>query len=193
MRHALASWEVRDLLLIPSFMFSESAIIKRKPLAATARRVGWVGCNIALNRVPAEARIFLVRTTVASPRRRTGVAPVSDFRISTRVFQDGDRCDACPTQTVITSPEEVRAKYKRVKPLENISVTQRGWTLDVLNAIRRLGKTEFTTADTYAFTRELERLHPDNRHVRDKIRQQLQVLRDLGLLLHVERGIWRLP
>jgi hypothetical protein len=32
----------------------------------------------------------------------------------------------------------------------------------VLNAIRRLGKTEFTTADTYAFTRELERLHPDN-------------------------------
>ncbi|MGD0253732.1 MAG: hypothetical protein ABSC01_13675 [Verrucomicrobiota bacterium] len=43
------------------------------------------------------------------------------------------------------------------------------------------------------FTRELERLHPDNRHVRDKIRQQLQVLRDLGLLLHIERGVWRLP
>jgi len=43
------------------------------------------------------------------------------------------------------------------------------------------------------FTRELEKLHPDNRHVRDKIRQQLQVLRDAGLLLHVERGIWRLP
>jgi hypothetical protein len=26
-------------------MFSESAVIKRKPLAATARRAGWVGCN----------------------------------------------------------------------------------------------------------------------------------------------------
>jgi len=25
------------------------------------------------------------------------------------------------------------------------------------------------------------------------IRQQLQVLRDTGLLLHVERGVWRLP
>ena len=45
MRYALATWEVRDLLLIPSFMFSESAVIKRKPLAATARRAGWVGCN----------------------------------------------------------------------------------------------------------------------------------------------------
>jgi hypothetical protein len=51
----------------------------------------------------------------------------------------------------------------------------------------------FTTTDVYAFERELEKLHPDNRHVRDKIRQQLQVLRDLGLLLHVERGVWRLP
>jgi len=87
----------------------------------------------------------------------------------------------------------VREKFKRVKPLENISVTQRGWTLDVLNAVRTLGKSEFTTADAYAFTRELERLHPDNRHVRDKIRQQLQVLRDTGLLIHLGRGEWRLP
>jgi Dam-replacing HTH domain len=43
------------------------------------------------------------------------------------------------------------------------------------------------------FTRELEKLHPDNRHVKDKIRQQLQVLRDAGLLLQIGRGIWRLP
>jgi len=37
MRHALATWEVRDLLLIPPIMFSESAVIKRhcppKPVA----------------------------------------------------------------------------------------------------------------------------------------------------------------
>jgi type II restriction enzyme len=52
---------------------------------------------------------------------------------------------------------------------------------------------EFTTAEVYIFERELEKLHPDNRHVRNKIRQQLQVLRDLGLLLHIERGVWRLP
>ncbi|MGA3145642.1 MAG: Dam-replacing domain protein [Verrucomicrobiota bacterium] len=77
--------------------------------------------------------------------------------------------------------------------MNEISVTQRGWTLDVLNAIRRFGKTSFTTADTYAFTRELERLHPDNRNVRPKIRQQLQILRDTGLLIHVESGRWRLP
>jgi type II restriction enzyme len=96
-------------------------------------------------------------------------------------------------QVVISPASEVREKFKRVKPLKDISVTQRGWTLDVLNAIRRLGKTEFTTTDAYAFTRELEKLHPDNRHVRDKIRQQLQVLRDMGLLIHLGRGEWKLP
>jgi len=104
---------------------------------------------------------------------------------------------------------EVREKFKRVKPLKDISVTQRGWTLDVLNIVRRLisegralrdpnfGKMgaritrpsdSFTTADVYAFERELEKLHPDNRHVRDKIRQQLQVLRDLGLVFSEGRA-----
>jgi len=52
---------------------------------------------------------------------------------------------------------------------------------------------EFKNEDVYGLAGELEKLHPDNRHVRDKIRQQLQVLRDAGLLLHVGRGCWRLP
>jgi type II restriction enzyme len=223
MRYALATWEVCDLLLIPSFMFSESAVIKRPPLSSTARRAGWVGCNIALNRVPAEARIFLVRTTVCEPRNAAvpaagsgGVPPRERTRSETPRKPAG--ADACATNTVITSPEEVRAQFKRVKPLKDISVTQRGWTLDVLNIVRRLVESrrrgdkslkptgqpeslrlltssptnEFTTAEVYAFERELEKLHPDNRHVKDKIRQQLQVLRDAGLLLHVGRGEWRL-
>jgi hypothetical protein len=50
-------------------------------------------------------------------------------------------------KVVISPAAEVREKFKHVKPLKDISVKQRGWTLDVLNAIRRLGKTEFTTAD----------------------------------------------
>jgi hypothetical protein len=32
-----------------------------------------------------------------------------------------------------------------------------------------------------------------NRPVRDKIRQQLQILRDAKLLIHVGSGVWRLP
>jgi hypothetical protein len=131
MRYALATWEVRDLLLIPSFMFSESAVIKRPPLAATARRAGWVGCNIDLHRIAPEARIAIVITR-SSPAKRDESAPSS----SGESRESQSRLTSAAT--IIVPPEEVRAKYKRVKPLENISVTQRGWTLDVLNIVRRL-------------------------------------------------------
>jgi type II restriction enzyme len=84
--------------------------------------------------------------------------------------------------------------------LKELSVTQRGWTLDVLTIVRRISDSRrrrqetltFTNADVYAHERELARLHPDNRHVKDKIRQQLQVLRDLGILRQPERGVWAL-
>src|ERR1022692_2777240 len=84
-------------------------------------------------------------------------------------------------------------KFIRVKPLKELSVKERGWTLDVLNGVRSLGKKEFTNTDAYTLAGQLEKLHPDNRHVRDKIRQQLQVLRDAKLLIHVVSGVWRLP
>ena len=154
MQYDLATWRVRNLLLVPSFAFPLSAIIKRKPLSPIARRAGWIGCNIALNYIPAEARIVIVAESQIAPEN------------------------------------EVRANFHRVKPLSEIKAKERGWTLDVLNAVRRLGKSEFKTSDAYSFVREMEQLHPDNRHVRDKIRQQLQVLRDRGFLAQVERGTW---
>ena len=188
MQYELPAWRVKNLLLVPSFAFPPSAIVKRKPLSPRARRHGWVGCNFNLSRIPADARIGVV------------------------------------TESQISPAAEVREQFKRVKPLKDIGVKERGWTLDVLNVVRRLCEVgtvgsavrapsgrnfpaalppvtsqrdvptnTFTTADAYIFTRELERLHPDNRHVKDKIRQQLQVLRDAGLLLHVGRGVWRLP
>jgi type II restriction enzyme len=157
MQYDLVTWSVRNLLLIPTFAFPPSAIIKRNPLSSTARRAGWIGCNIALNRIPFEARIAVVTENRAAPE------------------------------------SEVREKFKRVKPLREISVAQRGWTLDVLNIVRRLGKSEFTNEHVYACERELEAMHPDNRHIRDKIRQQLQVLRDTGFIIHAGTGCWRLP
>jgi hypothetical protein len=60
-------------------------------------------------------------------------------------------------------------------------------------SVRRDADRSVRDARAPYFTRELEKLHPDNRHVRDKIRQQLQVLRDTGLLIHLGRGEWRLP
>jgi len=58
--------------------------------------------------------------------------------------------------------------------------------------VQSLGKLDFTLADIYAHTDALAKLHPNNAHIRDKIRQQLQVLRDLDLLVFLGGGSYRL-
>jgi type II restriction enzyme len=87
---------------------------------------------------------------------------------------------------------EVRRQYDRIRPLAAIQATARGWTLDVLRLIRGLGKREFVIAQAYGLEGELSALYPKNRNVRPKIRQQLQVLRDLGFLKFLGNGRYKL-
>jgi type II restriction enzyme len=156
LHYDLDAWAVRTVLLVPHFAFALSALEKRPPLAPTARRAGWVGCNILLDKIPVHARISVVS-------------------------------DGSPH-----TPREVRNSYNRLRPLEKLQVEKRGWTLDVLQVVQSLGKLEFSLTDVYAHADVLEKLHPKNAHIRDKIRQQLQVLRDLGLLEFLGSGTYRL-
>ena len=80
--------------------------------------------------------------------------------------------------------------FRLKKTIRLVGIT-RSWTLDVLESVVSLGKEEFSNDEVYRFEDELQRKHPQNLHVRDKIRQQLQALRDLGLLLHVREGHWK--
>ncbi len=91
-----------------------------------------------------------------------------------------------------SSAGTVRRQYARLRPLADQSLEKRGWTLDVLNVVRSLGKSDFSLSEIYAFEDKLSRLHPANLHVRDKIRQQLQVLRDLGFVGFLGGGNYRL-
>jgi type II restriction enzyme len=156
LHYDLDAWAVRSVLLVPHFAFALSAVERRKPLAPTARRAGWVGCNILLDKIPVHARISVVNE--GTPQ----------------------------------TSQQVRASYNRLRPLEKLQVEKRGWTLDVLQVVQSLGKLEFTLADVYAHAAALAKLHPNNRHIRDKIRQQLQVLRDFGLLEFLGSGSYRL-
>ena len=56
-----ADWQVNNLMIIPNFFFTTNIIEKRKPLADTARRAGWVGCNIEIGEIPDNGRIFIIR------------------------------------------------------------------------------------------------------------------------------------
>jgi len=156
LHYDLDAWAVRTVLLVPHFAFVLSAIERRRPLAPTARRAGWVGCNILLDKIPLYARISVV--SEGAPH----------------------------------TPREVRSAYDRLRPLEKLQVEKRGWTLDVLQVVQSFSKKDFTLAEVYAHTDALARLHPRNAHVRDKVRQQLQVLRDLGLVEFLGGGRYRL-
>ena len=76
--------------------------------------------------------------------------------------------------------------------LKSASPESRGWIADVLACVRELGRMEFTLADMYRFEDRLGGMHRRNRNVRPKIRQQLQILRDRGLLDFVGNGNYRL-
>jgi len=156
LHYDLTAWAVRAVILIPHFAFALSAIEVRPPLAPTARRAGWVGCNILLNKIPQDARISIVADGAARPAA------------------------------------EVRRAHKRLRPLEKIKAEKRGWTLEVLKVVRALQKNDFSLDDVYGHERELARLHPGNRNIQAKIRQQLQGLRDMGMVEFLGRGEYRL-
>jgi type II restriction enzyme len=139
-------WTVRNLLLVPSFFLTESAIEKRPPLAPTARRAGWIGCNILLRAIAEDGKLRLVRDSIG------------------------------------IDPKLVRRQYQRIRELARLAPEVRGWTLDVLRVVRNLNRPTFTLAEVYQSEPTLAALHPQNKNVRPKIRQQLQVLRDMGFL-----------
>jgi type II restriction enzyme len=61
MNYSLKSMGVVDLFVVPKHFFVLEILEKRKPLAETARRAGWTGCNILLNQIPESGKIFYVR------------------------------------------------------------------------------------------------------------------------------------
>ena len=50
---------------------------------------------------------------------------------------------------------------------------------------------EFNLTDLYAYEGWLKSRHPQNRHIKDKLRQQLQYLRDKGIVEFISRGQYR--
>jgi type II restriction enzyme len=82
----------------------------------------------------------------------------------------------------IVSPDLVRGQFRKIKKLASLDWSARGWTMDVLKLVRDNLSEQFSLSDVYSFEQQLSKLHPQNKNIRPKIRQQLQVLRDLGFI-----------
>lgn len=91
--------------------------------------------------------------------------------------------------------DEARSKFAQTAFLAEESTDTRDWTTAVMDCIeelpvRRGGR--FELADVYEFEDQLAEMYPENQHIRAKIRQQLQVLRDEGLIEFLGDGEYRL-
>ncbi len=60
LNYDLQRLEVTNVVIVPKHFFVSDIIEKRKPLAPTARRAGWVGCNILLNAIPEIGKIHFL-------------------------------------------------------------------------------------------------------------------------------------
>ena len=157
LNYSLQNLAVLNFFVIPKHFFIPEIIEKRVPLAPTARRAGWIGCNILLKSIPQAGKIFYIKNRVVEPR------------------------------------EKVLAEWQKTLFLrEEKEISAKGWLLDTIRSIEKLKKHEFTLDDIYIFENELSKLHPENKHIKDKIRQQLQVLRDKGYLDFTARGRYQL-
>lgn len=75
--------------------------------------------------------------------------------------------------------------------MENERRKLKGWTQEVLECLQEIDEEDFTLQDVYQFEERLAKKYPKNFHVKDKIRQQLQILRDEGYVVFVGNGRYR--
>lgn len=151
---------VTDLSVLPRRFLVEPMVIKRKPLASTARRAGWVGCNLSLKLIPKSALI------------------------------------PCMINGELVAPSLVREQWQSTAILDSLGSAARGWAAITLGIVERFITPEFSLNDIYRHESELALLFPSNRNIRPKLRQQLQVLRDMGLIRFLGAGKYcmcRLP
>jgi len=153
--YAKETASISKVILVPKFHFSLSAIEKRKPLADTARRAGWVGCNILLDRIPAAGKIPIV------------------------------------TDSLFVPTHSVREKWQRTAFLNSADINARGWLLATIKCVEQTTGPEFHLSQIYDREPQLSAEFPNNRNIRAKLRQQLQVMRDRGMLQFLGNGRYR--
>lgn len=98
----------------------------------------------------------------------------------------------CVTNFVSVPQAAIRTAWTQAEFLAECESTQRGWLALTMALVRRLDKEVFSLSDLYALEGEAKKAFPNNQHIREKLRQQLQRLRDKGWLNFEGQGIFRI-
>lgn len=152
LNYSSKNFTVNNFFVIPEHFFIDDIIEKRNPLGPKAKRAGWIGCNILLNKIPESGKIFIVKNSK------------------------------------INSKDKVVESWSKTSFLAKQKKESRGWTIEILKILDKILTKNFSLKDIYDFENELQQKFPNNNFIKDKIRQQLQVLRDRGLIEFKGRG-----
>ncbi|MGD9497762.1 MAG: phospholipase D-like domain-containing protein [Armatimonadota bacterium] len=97
----------------------------------------------------------------------------------------------CYVEAAATRDTEGEAELVLDEAEAAIRDTLTGWKRSVFQALTELEGTEFALAQVYRYAARFAREYPDNENIEAKIRQQLQMLRDLGLVKFLGGGRYR--
>lgn len=89
----------------------------------------------------------------------------------------------------ILNDENIEEKFDG--GIDSIKANLTSWKKDVFECLLKLDNDVFFISEVYSFEKELQRLHPDNRNIEPKIRQQLQYLRNIGLIEFIRPGLYK--
>ena len=67
-------------------------------------------------------------------------------------------------------------------------IREGSWLAEVLKCIQKLGTKKFNLNQVYQYENELSKIFPNNKHIKAKIRQQLQILREKGLIEFIDNN-----
>jgi len=94
-------------------------------------------------------------------------------------------------RTKILPKPKVLNSWNKVSFIKKKKGEGKGWILDVMKCIDNIPKNEFNLKDVYKFEEWLGKKYPKNNFIKDKIRQQLQIMRDKGLVEFIGLGKYK--
>lgn len=125
-----------------------------------------------------------------SSNERTGLVKKSDIDIVKSILEKIPKSVSLKLPSFeIETPEENLDIIEI--PIEPILNSLSGWKLEVFKCANSIPKQIFSLNEINKFENYFKEIYPTNQHITDKIRQQLQYLRDLGLLEFLGGGKYK--
>jgi type II restriction enzyme len=88
----------------------------------------------------------------------------------------------------IESRKKVLENWSRTSFLAEQKIEKRGWTIEVMKILEKMNDDVFELKEVYELEDALQKKFPQNRFIKDKIRQQLQILRDKSIIKFLGDG-----